>query len=152
MLGLRNRKASGGRRKAGTAAIEFALAIPFLLILLMGLVELGFGMYEAMQVQSAVEAGALYAAKNGFDATAIANAVLNATGTPGVTASPAPVQFCGCPSASGVATVTCGATCGGGGTAGTYVRVSAALAHDTILPYPGLLPTTLTAQSIVRLN
>jgi hypothetical protein len=48
--------------------------------------------------------------------------------------------------------VTCGATCGGGGAAGTYVRVSAALPHDTILPYPGLLPTTLTAQSVVRLN
>lgn len=133
--------------------MEFALALPLLLILIVGTAEIGFAVYEAMQVNNAVEAGALYAAKNGFDATGISNAVVNATSTPGITASPAPTQFCGCPSSAGVVTATCGATCSSGGTAGTYVRVSAAYTHQTILNYPTFgLPTTITAQSVVRLN
>jgi Flp pilus assembly protein TadG len=139
--------------ETGSAALEFGLAVPFLLAILMGVVELGYAMYEAMQVYNAVEAGALYAAKNGYDATGIAAAVSNATGTPGITATPAPVQFCGCPNAGGILETACNATCNDGKQPGQYVRISAALAHQTILPYPSLpLPTTLTAQSIVRLN
>lgn len=145
------RRAASARR--GTAAIEFALAIPILLVLAAGTAEIGFAVYEAMQVYDSVEAGVLYAAKNGFDATGISAAVVNATGMSGITATPAPTQFCGCPSAGGVVTATCGATCASGGVAGTYVRISAAYTHETILNYPSFgLPTTLTAQSVVRLN
>lgn len=138
---------------SGSAAIEFALFVPIFLVLLLGVVEVGYAMYEAMQVYSAVEAGMLYAAKNGFDATGIAAAVANATGTEGITATPAPAQFCGCPSAGGVITADCGTPCADGNPSGYYVRINAALNHETILPYPGLpLPSTLTAQSIIRLN
>ncbi len=137
----------------GSAAIEFGLAIPLLLALLMGVVELGFAMYEAMQVYSAAETGAAYAVKNGWDSAGISSAVVSATGTTGITASPAPEQFCGCPSESGILTTSCSATCTGGNAAGQYVRVSASLAHATILPFPALsLPTTFTANSVVRLN
>lgn len=139
--------------ESGTAAIEFGLAIPLLLIMLMGIVELGCAMYESMQVHNSVEVGALYAAQSGGDLAGTATAVVNATGTQGITAAPAPVQFCGCPSDSGIVTSSCSATCANGNTPGTYVRVSASLAHQTILPYPGLpLPTTMTAQSTIRLN
>ena len=58
------------RSVAGTAAIEFGLAIPLLLIMLMGVAELGFAMYGAMQVYNSVEAGALYAARNGYSTPA----------------------------------------------------------------------------------
>jgi len=139
--------------ESGTAAIEFGLAIPLLLIMLMGVVELGYAMYESMQVHNSVEAGALYAVQSGGDLAGTATAVVNATGTQGITATPAPVQFCGCPSESGIVTTSCSTTCADGKTSGTYVRVSASLAHQTILPYPGLpLPATLTAQSTIRLN
>jgi Flp pilus assembly protein TadG len=141
------------RAEAGTAALEFGLAAPLLLIMLMGLVELGSTMYQTMQVYNAVEAGALYAAKNGYDAAAISTAVVNATGTPGISATPAPVEFCGCPDSGGIVETACNATCNDGKPAGQYVRISAALTRVTILPYPALgLPETLTAQSVVRLN
>jgi len=147
---------SKGRQRSGmvgSAAIEFALAAPILLVVLMGVVEVGFTMYQAMQVYVSVEAGTVYAAKNGFDPAGIAAAVVNATGTEGVTAAPAPEQFCGCPAASGVVTTACDSPCTDGTPPGQYVRIQAALAHETILPYPGLsLPTTLSAQSIIRLN
>jgi hypothetical protein len=139
--------------RSGNAAIEFALAAPILFILLIGTAEVGLVMYHAMQVHNSVEAGALYAMTNGFDPPGIAAAVANSTGTQGIVTTPVPQSFCGCPDAGGLLAAPCDSQCADGGPPGQYVRINAALAHQTILPYPGLpLPTTLTAQSIVRLN
>lgn len=135
----------------GTAAIEFALASPIFLALILGVIEVGFGAYQAMQTQDAAEAGAFYAAKHGWDSTGISAAVVNATGASGMTASPAPSEFCGCPSATGVSAVACNATCTGGTAPGVYVQVNASLPHPVILP--GLpLPSTFTFQSTVRIQ
>jgi Flp pilus assembly protein TadG len=148
----------GSRSKSGTAAIEFALFTPLLLIVLTGTVELGFLMYEAMQVNDAVEAGALYAAANSFNAANITSAVTNAsvlpTGLNTLTATPAPTQFCGCPTAAGVTNLgspPCSATACSGSPAGTYVQVNASLTHTIIIPNPWV-PTTLTAIAVIRTN
>jgi len=143
------------RSVSGTVAIEFALLVPVLLMLIAITAELGLAMYESMQVNNAVEAGMVYAAKNGFDAPGINSAVVNATGTPGITAAPAPAQFCGCPGAGGIVEETCVSPppCADGSPVGQYARISASLGHQAILPNIGLpLPTTLTARSIVRLH
>jgi Flp pilus assembly protein TadG len=135
----------------GTAAIEFALLGPLLLVLLAAAGELGVAMYQTMQVYNAVEAGMLYAAKNGWNQAGIAAAVVNASNMTGMTASPAPVQFCGCPTAGGIISVSCASTCGSGTLAENYIRVSAALPRVSVLPYPSFgLPATLTAQSVLR--
>ena len=139
----------GGR---GTAAIEFALAAPLFLALILGVVEIGFGAYQAMQTQDAAEAGALYAAKHGWDSTAISAAVVNATGASGMTASPAPSEFCGCPATTGVTVVACTATCTGGTAPGVYVQVNATLPHSTILPGLSSLPSSFTFQSTIRIQ
>jgi Flp pilus assembly protein TadG len=137
----------------GSAAIEFAIISPVLLIMLAGLVEIGFATREAMQVQDAAEAGAGYAIKYGWDSAAISASVVNATGASGVTASPAPVQFCGCPSAAGITTALCTATCPDGSAPGSYVRVSASITHTAILSNLGLpIPATLTGHATVRLQ
>src|SRR5208337_1942336 len=83
----------------GTAAIEFGLAIPLLAVLVIGIIEVGFSVYQAMQVTYAAEAGLFYAAKNGWNQTGIANAAVNSTGLTGMNATAS--QFCGCPSATG---------------------------------------------------
>ncbi len=152
--GMRPRALSNvDRGRSGSAALEFGLAIPLLLVILMGVTELGFAMHQAMQVYNAVEAGALYAAQNGFDSAGITTAVEKSTGSPDISATPAPQEFCGCPDSSGIVQTACNATCNGGSPPGHYVRISAALPHQTILPYPHLpLPATLTAQSVLRLN
>jgi Flp pilus assembly protein TadG len=154
----------GHRSESGTAAIEFGLFIPVLLILLTGTVELGFLMYEGMQVNNAVEVGMLYAAKNGWNSAGISSAVVNAsvppTGLNTLTATPAPTTFCGCPTASGVTNVcappcsACGSTCTGGTALEQYVQVNAALTHTTIIPAPTSwgIPATLTATGVLRIN
>ena len=80
----------------GTVAIEFALIVRVLLMWLVSVVEVGYGVYQAMQVRDAAKAGGLYVAKHGWNSAAITAAVVNATGESGMTASPAPSQFCGC--------------------------------------------------------
>jgi Flp pilus assembly protein TadG len=154
----------------GVAAIEFAMAMPLLMILLAGLLEIGFRMFESMQVQDAVEAGALYASLQVWNPDIFANsanlantvtAVETATGTGGITATTS--EICGCPSAGGIDQGgTCsgnpcscaGNTCPAAGTAaGTYVQINSSLTHTSFITYPGLaLPPTLTGYAIVRVN
>jgi Flp pilus assembly protein TadG len=137
----------------GTAAIEFAILSPILLALLLGVVELGFGIYAAIQAQSAAEAGALYAAKHGWDSAGISAAVVNATGATTMAATPAPTLFCGCPSTIGITVIACNSTCTGGIQPGEYVQINSALARLSILSDPGLgLATTLTGQSTIRIQ
>jgi Flp pilus assembly protein TadG len=52
------------RNSDGAALIEAAIALPFFLILMVGIVDLGAGMYDAMAVNAAAQAGAAYAVLN----------------------------------------------------------------------------------------
>jgi Flp pilus assembly protein TadG len=141
----------GGQR--GSAAVEAALILPVLLLLMTGIFELGFAAYESMQVQSAADAGAQYAARNAWDAAKISAAVTGATAASGIVATPPPSQFCACPTGGTLATVACANLCPNGTTPSRYALVSARMTHSTIMSYPGLPePLVLAAQSIVRIQ
>jgi Flp pilus assembly protein TadG len=164
---FRNR--SGRRSESGTAAIEFAMFLPLLVIMITGTAELGHAMYEAMQVNNAAEAGILYAAKNSpYNSANIQTAALNGStlggaALTGMTATPS--LFCGCPAANTVTNLgapPCSLVACAGSPAGTYVQVATALPHVTILDLNALLgaltggsaviPATFTATAIVRTN
>jgi Flp pilus assembly protein TadG len=138
---------------AGLGAIEFALAGPVLVIALICTADLGLGIYRKMQVQNAAQAGAEYALVYGFAASAISAAVTQATSFSGISSSPAPFQFCGCASDTGLTSADCSSTCAGGIAPGAYVTVSAQGTYKTILHYP-MLPDSFTfaAQSTIRLQ
>ena len=137
----------------GGAIIEFALIMPFLVLLAVGLCDLGFAVYNSMQVQAAAEAGAQYAVRHTWDATAVAAAVTGATGTGGISATPAPSEVCACPGGGVLTQIGCTSTCPSGDPPGTYASVSALLLYQTVLPYPGLPATlTLAGQAYRRLN
>jgi hypothetical protein len=106
-----------------------------------------------MQVKDAAEAGALYASQHPADTAGIQSAVVNATSTPGITASPAPASFCGCPGASGITVGNCVSLCASGSAQGQYVRVNASLTHSIILALPALPnPLVLTGVSTLRVQ
>ena len=137
----------------GSAAVEAALILPVLFLLMTGVFELGFAAYESMQVQSAADAGAQYAARNTWDAAKISEAVVGATGASGIDATPAPSLFCACPTGGTLAAISCVSLCPNGTTPGRYAVVSARKTHATIVSYPGLPePVVLTAQSIIRIQ
>ena len=144
------------RAERGNAAIEFALATPILVALLVPVADLGMAFSQQIQVQQAAQAGAQYASMHPWangSATAISNAVTSATNISTLAASPAPNQFCGCPTGSAIATAaSCTSTCSDGQPAGYYVVVNAQAPYAPQLPYSILGSVTLAAQSTVRVR
>jgi len=137
----------------GAAAIEFAVIGAFLCMTVVATGDLGMGFYSYMQVQNSAQAGAQYAAVHGYNSSAIVNAVTNATSVPGISASPAPTQYCGCASGTTVSNATCGSICPDGMTAGTYVTASAVRDYTTLVSWP-MFPASYhqTATSTVRIQ
>jgi len=167
----------------GAALVEFTLFAPMLMLLILGLTDFGVYIYRMTQVEVAAQAGAQYAIQRGaFNAAGIASAVTNTACPSGscggfgatISASPAPFQFCGCPSNSGVTKIAAGACTGGlicpadGSVAGTYVTVQTQATYNTSLPsvlsaMPLLItysnasvcpggPTVMCASSTVRIQ
>jgi Flp pilus assembly protein TadG len=136
----------------GVSTIEFAFVVTFLCLLAVGIVDFGMGFWEQMQVGNAARAGAEYAAVNGWNQSAIQTAATSATGLGSISATAS--ESCGCPNAStGITSATCGSSCTGGGTAGTYVTVNASATYSTIITYPGIPSSfNLTSAATVRIN
>lgn len=63
------------RHRAGSAAVEFAIVFPLMLLILAATVDLGFAYYQKSRVGSAISAAAYYAVRNGSTLSA-ANADL----------------------------------------------------------------------------
>jgi Flp pilus assembly protein TadG len=137
----------------GNSAIEFALAAPMLVGLLVPVADLGMAFSQQMQVQQAAQAGAQYALLHGYNSSAITNAVTAATNLSSVSAAPAPSQSWGCPTGTTIAAAASGSTCANGESAGSYVFVNAQSAYSPVLPYSVLgSSVTLTAQAAVRVQ
>lgn len=149
------------REQRGVAAVELAVAIPILTLCALCAGDLGRFALQKTWVSYAASAGAEYAvanADNGFDATKIAAAATAATGpSGGISISPAPSEFYGCATATGVAASTQGATCPSdtstGGTAGQYVSVTATMPFSAMFSAAGIsYPSTLTSTAVVRIQ
>lgn len=140
------------RNRQGNAALEAALIAPMLVLFAVGVTDYGLSVHRKMQVQHAAQAGADYAMRNAtFNPVAIAGAVTGAAAVPGIAASPAPVETCGCHAANAIASATCGSTCADGAAAGVYVTVSAQGSYTTLLPYPGIPGSfTFSASAMTR--
>ncbi len=145
--------ARGVHDVAAAAGLEFAVVAPVLILAGVGTVDIGFATYRSSQLDSAARAGSEYARLHGFDSIAISNAVVNATQVPGIAATPAPIQYCGCASSTGIGNVDCSLPCPGGSMPGTYVTVSAQATYTTIVPYPFFATSyQLSGQSTIRVQ
>ncbi|MGH6793682.1 MAG: TadE/TadG family type IV pilus assembly protein [Methylocella sp.] len=139
--------------RAGVAAIELALVAPILALGVLGAGELGITILRQTQVRFAAQAGVDYARTNGFNASGITNAIVNSTNYAAITATPAPSQFCGCASATGVLPAQCGSPCSSGYTAGHYVTASAQAQFHPVIPNQWQTNTvTLATQATVRIQ
>jgi len=137
----------------GLSGIEFALIAPVLILSFIATADFGLAIYAKMEVENAAQAGTEYAARNGYTNSSISSAVTSATSLSGLSANPAPTEFCGCPSTSGVTTATCGTNCASGAVAGTYVSSSAQATYSTIISYPGIPNSyTFSSTSTVRIK
>jgi Flp pilus assembly protein TadG len=108
--------------------IEFAIALPVLLLLLVGLLDLSrFGLQKSALLQGA-RAGAQYGIVAYSETSNINSTAQGATGLAGVTASS--TVFCECVAGT---TVSCSTTCGSGQTLKRYVRVTTTKSFSPVL-------------------
>lgn len=145
------RVSNKGSRKLqrGAAALEFAIVLPILIFVLLGIVDFGMVMGAQTQVSNAAREGARTAAL-GSTTFKAEQAVKNAiSGMPGATNSGTSVAVV-CKTSSGVACSLDDSTVDTGGT----VTVTLTYVHSWISPaFFGLSPTiTLTGQSQMRIE
>jgi Flp pilus assembly protein TadG len=137
-------------RERGASLVEFALMIPFLALLLLGVIDFGRAYYVSVEVNNAASTGALYGTQNYTDITGMQNA---ATGD--------------APDVSGIAAVaTYGCECYDGTHPSlnctsqpspcsvnvvNYVQVTTTATYKPIFPWPGI-PSSLTMTGSARLR
>jgi Flp pilus assembly protein TadG len=148
------------REQSGVAAVELAVAIPILTVSALCAGDLGRFALQRTWVSYAASAGAEYAvanADNSFNASKVAAAATAGAPVSGISVSPAPSEFYGCATATGVTASTQGATCPSGtstgGPAGKYVSVTATMPFSAMFSAAGIsYPSTLTATAVVRIQ
>lgn len=142
------------RSQAGTALLEFVLALPLLMLLLLGAVEIGRYAYFAIQVGNAARAGVQYGAQNGvtaLDSTGIVNAA-KADGNTSIAAlNVSPANYCECWNGSSGSAATCTGTCPSGSHLVEYVQVTVSGSVDPLFHYP-FLPSTLTVSNTATMR
>lgn len=132
---------------SGQTVLELALLLPLLLLLLVGVIEIGRYAYFDILVSNAARAGAQYGAQSLIQAADV-NGIKTAAQNDGLgTMTITTTQQCGC--AAG--------TLGGCPTGGAclqplvYVQVTASEKFNSLFSYPGL-PNSLTLTSTVTMR
>jgi Flp pilus assembly protein TadG len=137
-------------REEGSSAIELAVILPFLVLMLVAAVDFGRGYYASIEVSSAAEAGALYGTLNLTDTAGMqAAATLDAHDVSGLTA----VATYGCECSDGTHAV---ASCTSPPTTCTsnaldYVQVVTKATYTPILRFPGI-STSYPLKSVARMR
>jgi Flp pilus assembly protein TadG len=145
--------------QSGQSLVELALLTPILLLLIIGIVEMGRYAYLSIVLGNAAESGALYGAQNlanSADTTGIKAAAQNDYND-GQSLSGLKVDStttCGCDSSGTTATASCTAATAGTCAAGHWVvmvQVTATGNFKSLFSYPGI-PTPLTVVRTVTMR
>jgi Flp pilus assembly protein TadG len=148
------------REQRGVAAVELTIALPILTVSALCVGDLGRFALQKTWVTYAAAAGADYAVANytnGFNASAIEAAAEAAAPVGAMSGAPAPSEFYGRATATGVTASTQGAICPSststGGIAGEYVSVTATMPFTALFSAAGIsYPSTVTATAVVRVQ
>jgi Flp pilus assembly protein TadG len=141
------------RADHGTSVLELALLTPLLLLLLLGIIEIGRYAELSILVANAARAGVQYGAQNqtaAADLTGMQSAAVNdAQGA--VTASQVTaVELCGC-SAASLGGCPGPSTCGIPLYPITYVQVKAQGTFNSLFSYPGI-PASITVNGQAQMR
>jgi Flp pilus assembly protein TadG len=163
---ITTRREGSLRRETGQSLVEVALMLPLLLLLLVGVIEIGRYAYIGILVGNAARAGAAYGVQGNIqssDQVGITAAAKNDFQNNGQNATlltvDAPVLVCGCDSAGTVTTAGCttqiNATAGQC-TTGHWVATLTVTAHgkfSSLFGFPGI-PNSLTISrsATIRVN
>lgn len=152
-----------GSKPSGQSLIEVALMLPFLLLLMIGVIELGRYAYIGILVGNAARAGGDYGIQSlvtSVDTVGINNAAVNdfvSNGQPGSSLTVTSSVSCGCDSAGTVTTVGCTPATNptaGSCAAGHWVVVLSVTASGTfnsLFNYPGI-PSSIALSRVAAMR
>lgn len=133
----------------GVVAIEYALSVPFLLLLLSGAIDLGFALNQSSSLSGAARAGAQYAMRFPSDADGIKDVVTKAVSYDPGSLTVTSKLVCECEDGTAVA---CTENCGGTAPY-AYVTVSVSKTYSSPLPTAMMLGiSTLSSSAVMRAN
>jgi Flp pilus assembly protein TadG len=146
------------------AALELSLALPFMILLMMGVFDFGTYAYDAMQVNAAAFAGAEAAVAAAQSKVTCTNSIITSAETSATplgtnihTSGTGPGQAPNCSytgyvsTSSGASTLSTTCTQTPCPTAGTYAVSYAQASYSPVLSWTGLvLPSTISATATVR--
>jgi Flp pilus assembly protein TadG len=141
------RRGKIGAAGSGQTIVELALLLPLMLLLVVGVTEIGRYAYYDILVANAARAGAAYGAQ-GLAQAADVNGITIAAQADGLnTLTITPTQQCGC-NATGLGGCPSGAVCP---LPLVYIQVTASEKFNSLFSYPGL-PANLTLTSTVTMR
>ena len=128
------------RSTAGNAMVEFAIALPFMFLVVMGAADFGRLFFESTALANSAQAGTMYGtqtnAKSGDTAGIEAAALADAVDVQSAVA--VPNRFCDCPDSPGTSVNCLTGTCTNYGLPRVYVRTRMEKNFQTLGVYPGV--------------
>ena len=138
---------------AGTITLEFAVTIPVLTLLALGIYEFGSVTVTKSIIESAAKAGVQYGTMDhsaANDVDGMVQAALNDIGETAEQISVQARQYCSCPETG---ELSCSSACGDGAYSPMYVEVNVQTTKDMLFTYPGLPESmSLSASNQMRVR
>jgi TadE-like protein len=136
----------------GSAATEFALLAPAIILIVAGISDFGMLATNSAALAATTRIGAEYARSHPTDISGIQNSMQNAMrSTPALIFPASFPQSCECDDGMSIACTESCATIGRPGPNRVFIRISATRAFTPLVPWPGI-PAVLTATAEIRLQ
>jgi hypothetical protein len=136
----------------GSVAAEFALLAPMILVIMTGIVDLGFLTTKMAALAGATRIGAEIARLRPADTTGIRNAMQTSMNfSPPLTFPTSFPESCECDDRTPIACTESCAAAGRPGPNRLFIRISANQATAPLLPWPAF-PATLTSATEIRVQ
>jgi hypothetical protein len=136
----------------GSAAAEFALVAPVIMLVAVGIADFGTLAIKSAGLVTTTRIGAEYARRYPADTSGIQNSMQSAmSATPALTFPASFAQRCECDDGTSIACTESCATVGRPGPNRVFIRIGASQAFSPLVPWPGL-PTTLIGATELRLQ
>ena len=140
------------RDERGAAAVEFALVLPFLLLIVFGIIVYGMVFAQALSLSNSARQAARSGVIQGTTCDQITSLAHDAAGTIGMDGSATAVSI-----KRGASKASATSACGGGGSTqpcsmqpvGTNIYVTLTFNTDPIVPFVPV-PNTLTGEGVFR--
>jgi Flp pilus assembly protein TadG len=137
---------------AGSAATEFALVAPMLVLIAAGIADFGMLATRSAALAATTRIGAEYARKYPLDTSGIQNSMRSAMGfAAALSFPPSFLQSCECDDGTAISCTESCAAVGRPGPNRLFVRISASQAFTPLVPWPGI-PASVTAATQLRVQ